>query len=167
VDAEWEKPKIGPAASAVTGRKRLQAQQLGQKHSDSELAQQLLLVLQQFSNKKTQNTPKEKPDTSVKKGKGRTVPANQSSLIHSLCQILQSAVDNQWSDDQIVTRLTSKLNKVVLLGLLCPPLLVYPPLLSLRYERMELRVECKNIVELILVQKSTSLPRLDKFVFTM
>jgi hypothetical protein len=84
----------GPAASAVTGRKRLQAQQLGQKHSDSELAQQLLQVLQQFSNKKAQNTLKEKPDTSAKEGKGETVPANQSSLIHSLHQILQCAVEN-------------------------------------------------------------------------
>ena len=35
-----------------------------------------------------------------------------------------------------------------LLGLVCPSLLVYPPLLSLRYERMELRVECTNIVDL-------------------
>ena len=35
-----------------------------------------------------------------------------------------------------------------LVDLACPPLLVYPPLLSLRYERMELRVECKNIVDL-------------------
>ena len=35
-----------------------------------------------------------------------------------------------------------------LVGLLCPPLLVYPPLLSVRYERMELSVECMNIVDL-------------------
>ena len=49
-----------------------------------------------------------------KKGKGgNLVPQPKSNLATSLMQILQSALDNSWSDQEIIQRMQSKLTKVI------------------------------------------------------
>eukprot|EP00438_Fugacium_kawagutii_P030759 Skav215264 [mRNA] locus=scaffold2881:38182:47134:+ [translate_table: standard] len=102
----------GPGASAATSRKRAQKLHPPDSNPESELAQQLMQVLNNFSGKQAQSSHAAESLPPARKGKGGPVPVKHTSLIHSLYQILQSAVDNQWSDDQIVSRLTTKLSKV-------------------------------------------------------
>eukprot|EP00438_Fugacium_kawagutii_P017066 Skav215214 [mRNA] locus=scaffold1252:82926:90141:- [translate_table: standard] len=102
----------GPGASAATSRKRAQKLHPPDSSPESELAQQLMQVLNNFSGKQAQSSHAAESLPPGRKGKGGPVPVKHTSLLHSLYQILQSAVDNQWSDEQIVSRLTTKLSKI-------------------------------------------------------
>ena len=105
----------GPAASRATARKRQERtwDNAPETHSkDAELAQTLLSVLANFQGQQSKESAADEPPK--KKGKGGVVPKPHApSLAQSLIQALQSAIQNQWSDNQVVDRVTAKIKKHV------------------------------------------------------
>ena len=103
----------GPAASRTTFRKRQERawdDTPGTHPKDSELAQALLSVLANFQGQQSKDSTVEEPPK--KKGKGGVVPKPHGpSLAQSLLQVLQSAIQNQWTENQVVDRVTAKIEK--------------------------------------------------------
>eukprot|EP00435_Cladocopium_sp_Y103_P075810 s59_g65.t1 len=105
----------GPAGTRTSVRKRQERSwtldETGQGQADdSKLAAALLQVLSAHTGCKQPHTAQEPPR---KKGKGiGSQTGQQSRLAQSLLQMLQAAVVHNWSDDQIISKLTAKLDRV-------------------------------------------------------
>ena len=99
----------GPAGSGATIRKREERE----ASDDRQLAGALLAVLQNFQK---QDPTKVKGEFPTKKGKGGILKPQHSqgpSLAQSLLQMVQSAIQNNWSDEELTSRLTHKLERAV------------------------------------------------------
>ena len=100
----------GPAASRATRNERSWDLPPETQSKDAALAQALLSVLENFQGQQPKDPAAEEPPK--KKGKGGVVPKPQGpSLAQSLIQVLQSALQNQWSDSQIIDGVTTKIKK--------------------------------------------------------
>ena len=97
----------GPAGSRTTKRK---AEQEGDYHDDTNLAQTLLAVLQNYQGQQDTRVKQEGPPN--KKGKGGNPPQQRGSkLARILLQTLQSALAQGWDDDTVATRLVNKIQR--------------------------------------------------------
>ena len=99
----------GPAGSRATIRKREERE----ASDDRQLAGALLAVLQNFQK---QDPAKVKGESPAKKGKGGVLKPQHSqgpSLAQSLLQMVQSAIQNNWSDEELTSRLTHRLERAV------------------------------------------------------
>ena len=106
---EASNPGPGPGGSRSTERKR--KEQTASQEADVSLATELLHVMEKFQSRGDEQGISAPPK---KKGKGgNLVPQPKSNLATSLMQILQSALDNSWSDQEVIQRMQSKLTKVI------------------------------------------------------
>ena len=106
---EASNPGPGPGGSRSTERKR--KEQTASQEADVSLATELLHVMEKFQSRADEQGISAPPK---KKGKGgNLVPQPKSNLATSLMQILQSALDNSWSGQEIIQRMQSKLTKVI------------------------------------------------------
>lgn len=104
----------GPAGTRASARKRLErswmAEEGPDQTNDSTLATALLQVLSAHTGCKQPTVAQEPPK---KKGKGTGLqPSKPTGLAQSLLQMLQAAVVQNWSDEQITAKLTDKLKRV-------------------------------------------------------
>lgn len=99
----------GPAGSRATTRKREERESA----DDRQLAGALLAVLQTYQK---DDPTKDVGEPPAKKGKGGILkprPSQGPSLAQSLLQMVQSAIDNNWSDQELTSRVTQKLERIV------------------------------------------------------
>ena len=107
----------GPDHTWNQNKRKASEANLQEPCSDSQLAQSLLAVLQDFQTKsRTQNKGNAQgPDPRAqanKKGKGGPTPkAAESKLARILMQTLQAALSNAWTDDEVSKRIISKITR--------------------------------------------------------